>query len=185
MAVALVACGSPAAPDETAPPPTPLPSLRTPTDSLGPTDSPDAALRPSPDAEAAYQQLLASVPESLLGRCARSRPAGGALARVECTPATGADAVSYALFDAEDAMLAAYRARLDAIPAVDREGPGCGQGPGTKRLDSGRKACFRDGGAATVLWTNDLVYVLASARRADQDWAALETFWQDAGPITP
>jgi len=128
---------------------------------------------------------MASVPETLLGRCQRSRPTGAALARVECTPGSGADAVSYQLFDAQDTMAAAYRSRLDDVPAADLEGPGCGRGPGGERLKNGRKACFRDGGAATVLWTNDLVYVLASARRSDQDWAALDAFWQEAGPVTP
>ena len=73
VALALVACGSPAAPEETAPPPTPLPELRTPTVSVGPTESPDAALRPTPDADSTYQQLLASVPEPLRGRCTRGR----------------------------------------------------------------------------------------------------------------
>jgi len=184
-AVALAACGSPPVPEETAPPPTPLPELRTPTVSLGPTESPDAALRPTPDAESTFQQLLASVPEQLRGRCERGRPAGAAMARVDCAPASGADSVSYLLFDAEAAMVDAYRSRLDAIAAVDLEGSGCGRGPGTERLKNGRKACFRDGRAAAVLWTNDLAYVLATAERKDDDWAALDAFWADAGPITP
>lgn len=184
-AVALAACGSPPAPEETAPPPTPLPELRTPTVSLGPTESPDAALRPTPDADSTFQQLLASVPEQLRGRCERGRPVGTAMARVDCAPASGADSVSYLLFDAEAAMADAYRSRLDSIAAVDLEGPGCGRGPGTERLKNGRKACFRDGRAAAVLWTNDLAYVLATAERKDDDWAALDAFWADAGPITP
>ena len=171
--------------EETAPPPTPLPSLRTPTVSTGPTDSPDAGARLTPDPESAYQQLLASVPFELTSRCERGGRTGAAIARLDCDPASGADRVTYLLFDAQDAMTAAYRARLDRIAAADLEGPGCGKGPGTERLKNGRKACYADGSAASVLWTNDLVYVLADATRTDGDWAALERFWVDAGPVTP
>ena len=50
-----------------------------------------------------------------------------------------------------------YRARLGAVPAPrTSDGPGCGRGPGTERLQNGRRACYLRDGAATVLWTNDL-----------------------------
>jgi len=184
-ALGAVACTAAPAPEETAPPPTPLPELRTPTRSAGPTESPDPSLRTTPDPESTFQQLLASVPESLRTRCERGRPTGAAMARVDCRPSTGADSVSYVLFDAPAPMMDAYRARLAERAAADLEGPGCGRGPGSERLPNGRRTCVRDGDAAAVLWTNDLVYVLASAERADGDWAALETFWEAAGPITP
>jgi len=171
--------------EETAPPPTPLPDLRTPTRSIGPTDSPEATVRFTPDPESAYQQLMASVPEVLKVRCERGQAGGAVMARVDCTPTTGADTVTYLLFDGEAPLLDAYRARLEALPAADLEGPGCGRGPGTERVPNGRKSCFRDGTAANVLWTNDLVWILARAGRDDGDWAALDTFWTDAGPVTP
>lgn len=182
--LALIACGG-GSTEETAPPPTPLPSLRTPTVSTGPTDSPDPGARLTPDPESAYQQLLASVPLELADRCTRGGRAGAAIARVECEPASGADRVSYLLYDDGATMTAAYRARLDRIAAADLEGPGCGKGPGTERLKNGRRACYADGGAASVMWTNDLVFVIADATRSDGDWAALERFWTDAGPVTP
>lgn len=185
LALAVAACGGSPAAEETAPPPTPLPSLRTPSVSIGPTESPDPGARLTADPESAYQQLLASVPFELTSRCEREDPTNGAIARVACTPASGADRVTYLLFDAEDAMRAAYAARLERIPAADREGPGCGQGPGSEKLKSGRRTCYRDGTGAAVAWTNDLVYVLADARRDDGDWAGLESFWAEAGPITP
>jgi len=185
MALGAVACAGAPAPEETAPPRTPLPQLRTPTVSLRPTEAPDPSLRTTPDPESTFQQLLASVPEPLRARCDRGRPVGTAMARVDCRPVAGADAVSYLLFDGTAPMVDAYRARLDEWDAADLEGPGCGRGPGTERLPNGRRACFRDGQAAGVLWTNDLVYVLASAERRDGDWSELEAFWETAGPITP
>ena len=185
LALAAVACAGAPAPEETAPPRTPLPELRTPTVSVGPTESPDPSLRTTPDPESTFQQLLASVPESFRGRCERGRPPGAAMARVDCAPASGADTVSYLLFDAEGPTLAAYRARLDERDAADLEGPGCARGPGSERLPNGRRTCYRDGDAAAVLWTNDLVYVLATAVREDGDWSALDVFWESAGPITP
>lgn len=186
LASALVACGggTPTA-EETAPPPTPLPSLRGSTASPLPTESPDPDARLTADPESAYQQLRASVPVELASRCDRADPTDGAIARVTCSPASGAARLTYLLFDAEDQLHAAYTTWLDRIAAVDREGPGCASGPGSQKLKSGRRTCYRDGGAAAVVWTNDLVYILADARRNDADWKALDAFWAVAGPITP
>jgi len=184
LALAAAGCGS-SGPEETAPPPTPLPDLTMPAFSLEPTDSPDASLRPAFDAESAAQQLLASVPETLAASCVRMPPGSGAMAELRCAPGSGADAVDYQLFEDQDGMLAAYGAVLDAVAAGGLDGPGCGKGPGRERLPNGRKACFKREGAATVAWTNDLVYVLAVAERADGDWAALDRFWDEAGPVTP
>jgi hypothetical protein len=186
LALVVAACGAgTTTPEETAPPPTPLPSLRGLTASALPTESPDPEARLTADPESAYQQLLASVPFALASRCDRGDPTGGAIARVTCSPASGADRVTYLLFDAEDQLHAAYAARLDRIAPVDREGPGCASGPGSQKLKSGRRTCYRDGGDAAVVWTNDLVYILADARRNDADWKALDAFWAEAGPITP
>lgn len=178
------ACAGAPSAEETAPPPTPLPSLRTPTRSLGPTDSPEPSLRRAPDPEAAHQQLLAAIPTSIVGGCERVDAAGAAVAQVSCS-ASGVDRLTYALFEDEPAATAAYERRLDGIPQADREGPGCGRGPGAERLLTGRRTCLRDGAGATVIWTNHLVAVLAGATRDDGDWAALERFWEGAGPITP
>lgn len=183
--IALAGCAGSPAPEETAPPPTPLPSLRTPTVSSGPTEPPETALPSTPDPESTYQQLMAAVPIPLQDRCRRAQPARPALARVECTPVSGADTLRYQLFDGEAPLLDAFRAVVDALPRGAVDGPGCGRGPGSERLPNGRKACFRQGGEAVVLWTNELAYVLASASRADGGWAALDTFWAEAGPVTP
>ncbi len=184
-AMLLGACAGAAPPEETAPPPTPLPSLRAPIRSLEPTASPDPVARQTADPESALQQLLASLPPALASRCQREAPPRGAIASVDCRPASGADRASFLLFDDGATMLGAYGARLDRLPADALDGAGCGRGPGSERLKNGRRACYRDGGSATVLWTNDLASVLASASRQDGDWAALEAFWRDAGPITP
>lgn len=184
-ALVIAACGVGVPVMETAPPPTPLPSLRMPTSSALPTESPDPEARLTADPESAYQQLMASVPLALASRCDRADPTSGAIARVVCSPSSGADRVTYLLFDAEEALHAAYAARLDRIPAADREGPGCATGPGSQRLKSGRRTCYRDAGGAAVAWTNDLVYILGDARRDDTDWPALDAFWAEAGPITP
>jgi hypothetical protein len=186
LLVVLAACGGGASTsEETAPPPTPLPSLRGSTASALPTESPDPDARLTADPESAYQQLRASVPVALAGRCDRADPTDGAIARVTCAPVSGAARLTYLLFDAEDQLHAAYAAWLDRIPAVDREGPGCASGPGSQKLPSGRRTCYRDGADAAVVWTNDLVYILADARRNDADWKALDAFWAEAGPITP
>jgi hypothetical protein len=185
VSLAIAACGGTAAPEETAPPPTPLPTLRVPTTNALPTESPDPEARLTADPESAYQQLMASVPLTLASRCERADPTSGAIARVVCSPASGADRVMYLLFDADEALQVAYAARLDRIAAADREGPGCASGAGSERLKSGRRTCYRDEGGAAVVWTNDLVYILADARRNDADWKALDAFWVEAGPITP
>lgn len=184
LALLVAACGS-SAPEETAPPPTPLPELNEPTFTLEPTESPDAPLRPTFDADAAAAQLLASVPEAIAPRCDRVPPGNGAMAEVRCSPGNGATTVDYQLYDAPELMAAAYDRLVGGLPAAELEGPGCGKGPGQARLPNGRKACFKQRGDATVAWTNDLVYVLAVAERADTDWAALERFWSGAGPVTP
>jgi hypothetical protein len=184
LALVVAACGS-SMPEETAPPPTALPDLIVPSFSLAPTDSPDASLRPTFDAAAAAEQLMASVPDALAGRCSSVPPGADVMAEVRCTPAGGADSVDYTLFEGPDRLDAAYQAILDALPAGALDGPGCGKGPGREHLPNGRRACFRRDGEATVAWTNELVYVLAVAGRADGDWAALERFWTDAGPVTP
>jgi hypothetical protein len=185
LALALSACSSGATPEETAPAPTLLPELRTPTVSLAASATPEPALRATPDAESAYHQLRAAIPDQLLSSCVRGAVSGAEMARVDCDP-PGPDAVSYLLFDDEGAMTDAYRERLAALPAGATDGPGCGRGPGIQRLPNGRKACYREpDGTATVLWMNDLAYVLATGSRSDGDWAGLEDLWASAGPITP
>jgi hypothetical protein len=185
LVLLLAACAPGATIEETAPPPTPLPELRTPTTILGPTDSAEPSLRPTLDTDAAYQQLLASVPATIVGRCERVDAGRAAVAAVSCSPASGADRVAYRLFETEAAMTEAYRMLVDGLPRSALEGPGCGRGPGSERVPNGRKACYRSDGGTTVTWTNELVYILATASRADTDWAALDRFWADAGPITP
>jgi hypothetical protein len=184
-AAALAAAGCTAAPpEETAPPPTPLPTLRTPTRSVGPTDAPETALPPTPDPESTYQQLMAAIPEPIKARCARGEPGRGALARVSCRP-SGVDEALYELFDGEAAMRQAFRSRVEALPAGSTAGPGCARGTGEERLPVGRRVCHREGGAAVTAWTNDLAFVIVTARRDDGDFAALDRFFRAAGPITP
>jgi hypothetical protein len=131
-----------------------------------------------------YQQLLAAVPGRIRGGCEPAEVEAGALAGALCR--SGADEVRYLLFAGEEDLAPAFRDRLDGLPAGATEGLGCGEGPGQRRLPDGRLACYRGpNGSAVTVWTNDLVFVLATAARADGDWAALEDFRRTAGPITP
>ena len=66
-------------------------------------------------------------------------------------------------------------------------GPGCPSGPGEVTWDVGSKLCYQFSllNDAKVLWTHDLLSVLADASDDDGDWARLEAFWKTAGPLTP
>lgn len=177
------ACGGGPA-EETAPPPTPLPDLRTPTTAVEPSEAVRSAPIQTPDPEMDHQQLLAAIPAPIRGGCRRAEPLDDGLATAVCV--SGEDQVSYSLFPGDEALGPAFRARMAALPDGATDGPGCGEGPGQGRLPVGRLACYRESdGTAVTIWTNELAFVLATASRADGDWKALEAFRQSAGPVTP
>jgi hypothetical protein len=195
MALLLVAagCGGAGA-VETAPPPTPLPSLRTPMDLPEATDSPETPPAMTPDPAVMYEQLVASIPDAIAPRCAPEtwpagtvRPAGEIVGAVcELQAGAGAAFVIYTQFDGLQSLRAAYEARRAAVAAAGVvEGPGCGKGPGGSTWDLGTRLCYRQGEDIGVIWTQEQVVALAEAVRHDSDWAKLEAFWQDAGPTTP
>ncbi|MFN8620602.1 MAG: hypothetical protein U0869_07670 [Chloroflexota bacterium] len=177
----VAACGS-SAPDETAPPPTPLPELSAPAYSLEPTDSPDASLRPTFDADAAAEQLLASVPEAIAPSCTREPPGAGAMAELRCTPSGGT--LDYQLFEGPEVMLAAYEAILDGVPANGLEGQGCGKGPGrsacrTAARRASRVAVTRPSRGRTT-WST-----CSRSPSGPTPTGPPDRLWTDAGPVTP
>lgn len=143
---------------------------------------------------AAYAQLLALVPETLRDSC-RPNPYWdatqdpGELAAAHCDPdgLDGPDYATYSLYATSDAMDAAYDEYATEYRDVGSlAGPGCGQGPGEGVWESGRRFCYTYAGlSVSSYWTHEALRVLASASRPDLDWAALEAFWQRAGPVGP
>ena len=158
-----------------------------------PTVAP-TALTSGPMDPARYAELLAMVPEALRDSC-RPNPywevtkEPGELAAAQCDPDgyDGPDYATYSLFLTADAMDAAY----DVIATEYRDvgslkGPGGGQGAGEGAWESGRRFCYTYAGlSASTYWTHDGLRVMGSASRPDLDWAALDAFWQAAGPIEP
>ncbi len=194
LAVALLAgCASVATPlpTDTPGPPTAEPTPRV---TPEPTDPPDTSSpADTPSRDEAYQQLIVSIPVELAAKC---KPAPksekfepGQLAQADCDLPNGAlaDFVTYRLFDGFDSLNAFFdKERSSHEKSGNATGPGCGVGPGEGTWDSGRKDCFISGGnQAHVMWTHELLYIDADAFRVDRDFGKLETFWANAGPVTP
>lgn len=179
----------------TLPEPTPLPSLRTPTIIVEPSDSPDPSIPDLPDAATAYLALLAAIPPDIAGACEQVTyssdfpPEPGELISADCDLPAGSDAdfVSYKLFDGNASMDASYDLQRRSIERGGTlQGPGCGQGPGDGTWDVGRKMCYRFiTDDANVQWTHDMLAISAHAFNDSGDFARLEAFWATAGPITP
>jgi hypothetical protein len=193
----VAACGSgaPASPTPSEAPPTALPTLAITAEPTLPEDS-EAPMQ-TPSRQDAYQQLLVSIPadppleiashcESIL----ETEPMEpGQLGEADCDLPKGslADFVSYKLFADAASMNAFFNTqRKGHENGGTANGPGCGKGPGEGTWDNGRKDCYlflvND---AQVMWTHDLLFIFASAFRDDGDFAKLEDFWKEAGPLTP
>lgn len=184
-AIAAACAGDPGADDRASP--TPLPTLRTATPVRLETDGPEGPLATAPDPDAAYGQLAASIPFSLAGRCTRGEADLGSSARLDCAVpgANGVRSLSYRLYDGNAALDRAWARLIDGLPGSVANGPGCGEGPGIRRTGTGATACWLEGGDAVSAWKQELAFVIARAERADADWAALERFRLQAGPVTP
>lgn len=151
----------------------------------------------TPDPDTAYQQLLAAIPPEIAAICTQfhytqSVPAEpGEIAEADCdfpSGSTSADYVTYKLFIDPGSMDDWYDLQKKGITKGGGKvsGPGCGKGPGESQLDTGRKLCYvfiTDD--ANVMWTNETLFVWASALRDDGNWAKLDAFWSTAGPVTP
>lgn len=180
---------------ETPPEPTPLPSLATPTVTAAPSVEPEASIPDMPDPASAYQALLATIPAGIASTCEMATysadfPAEpGELIGADCDLPAGSDAdfVSYTLFDTLDSMNAYYDIQHRGIQnGGTLDGPGCGTGPGDGTWDVGRKMCYLFlTGDANVMWTHDLLAIVAHAFNDAGDFGKLEAFWQTAGPVTP
>ncbi len=145
--------------------------------------------------QAAYGQLLGSIPATVAQYCepfkytASIPPEPGEIAEADCDFPTGG-AVDYATY-----RLFSDKASMDDFFGTQRKGhenagtitgPGCGKGPGEGTWANGRKDCYlfitND---AQVDWTDETLFIFASAFRDDGDFAKLEAFWATAGPATP
>lgn len=182
---------SPAAGDTLAPPPSPSGPRVT----AEPTEPPDTAIpADTPSPEEAYQQLLAAIPMPIAMACHQATGAAhhsepGEFATAECTLPIGSLAarVTYRLFDGSTSMNAWYQAQVGTVTAAGRaRTPGCGQGPNHDTWDNGQVQCFKSAaGNASVQWTHDQLYVYSVASRDDSDFAKLDQFWMEAGPVAP
>ena len=189
----VAACGSgtSATPSPTEAPPTALPTLAVTAEPTLPEDSEVPAQTPS-RAEA-YEQLLVSIPPDIAATC-KSIPdtvemEPGQLGQADCELPKSSDAsfVSYKLFADQNSMDTFFNTqRKGHENGGTATGPGCGKGPGEGTWDNGKKDCYlflvND---AWVMWTHDLLYIVATANRDDGDFAKLEQFWKTAGPVTP
>jgi len=175
--------------------PTPLPSLPTPMAAPSESSIPETEAPDTPDPAAAYQQLLAEVPDAIRAFCTPETYSdgfpkdAGELAGADCDPdGNGPLFVNYSLFVDQASMDAQYELLKRGYASTGTvTGPGCPKGPGETTWDLGAKLCYQSSliNDAKVLWTHDLLSVLSDAMDDDGDWARLEAFWKTAGPVTP
>jgi hypothetical protein len=145
------------------------------------------------DPTAAERRLLALIPGEVKPRCKRADAhiAANSVADLVCLkpPGLAAGHVAYALFKTSDGPKA-YIADRKTLGNADKD---CGTGPagsssyGVNDKDVGWLICYLDkNDTAWIEWTNEPARVYAYAHRADSDWKALFSFWQDkAGPVAP
>jgi Hsp70 protein len=125
---------------------------------------------------------LRRIPEALQAACQRGAAADvpGAATALRC-PSPAGDAV-VGLFPNRAAVDAAYdKAVLDA-GAKAGEGDCTAEAPGEHRYPGagparGRVLCYRDGGAATIVWTDAAADTLSRAESSTGDLPALRTAW--------
>lgn len=162
--------------------------------SPGPSVEPGASAEPMDSA--AYEALLAAIPEGLRASCAPDPywevpdlgPEPGETAQADCDPdGYGGNWVSYSLFESNAAMDAFYDTQLAGMRNLGGlDGPGCPEGPGEATWESGRRFCYQAfGDDANMRWTHDGLMIAASAINDEGDWAALEGFFESAGPAAP
>ncbi len=167
-----------------------------PTSGASPSVEPPGSAAPaSPAAGAAYQRLLATIPEPIRATCRQYGyteafpPEPGELAEADCTISSGPDGeyVSYKLFDSAASMAGFQDIQLRGATALGWvTGPGCFAGPGAGTWPSGQRYCYQGlVNDASVRWTHDALAIAAEAAEDDGDWARLEKLWESAGPIAP
>ncbi len=168
----------------------------TPTSGASPSAGPLPSAAPaSPAAGAAYQRLLAMIPEPIRAACRQYGypeafpPEPGELAEADCTISSGPDGeyVSYKLFDSPASMAGFQDIQLRGLTAMGGvSGPGCFAGPGVGTWANGQRFCYRFlTDDASVRWTHEALAIAAEASEDDGDWARLEKLWESAGPIAP
>ena len=173
---------------------------------------PGASPSPAPTATAAPQQspalapptgpaalspdvanLLARLPSDLRSSCVTSESPdrlAGAVAAVTCPLAgAGAASVSWDYFDQPSVMLTSFDryARAAGDPTGDCSlGPRGGGAWQPIPMISGHVLCYPDAGHARIVWTyesGDGAGILATAVRADADWAALYAWFEETAPF--
>jgi hypothetical protein len=164
--------------------------------SPSPSPSTGPSASPAPMDPAAYEQLLATIPEPIRSSCEPDRywqvvglgPDPGEIAAADCDIAgEGGNYVSYSLYDSAESMDAFYDTQLQGTKNMGGlDGPGCPEGPGEGSWEHGRRFCFQVvTNDANTRWTHDALVTAAFALNDDGDWAALEALFQSAGPVAP
>lgn len=162
--------------------------------SPGPTPEPGASAAPMDPA--ASEALLAAIPQEIRASCEPDPywevpdlgSEAGETAQADCDPdGYGGNWVAYSLFESNTAMDAFYDTQLAGMRNLGGvDGPGCPDGPGEATWESGRRFCHQAfGDDANMRWTHDGLMIAASASNDEGDWAALEAFFESAGPIAP
>lgn len=139
------------------------------------------------DQAQADQDLLDGLPSELAATCEAADPEGDAVALAECSPGSGADAVTATLYedggelgDAFDAAQADAAQPLDTDGecAVDRYAVHGWTSNDQEGGEVGQVACFLDGQQhAVIAWTDDDAGTLAVASRTDDADASLYEWW--------
>jgi hypothetical protein len=124
-----------------------------------------------------------------------------ALALVSCTSPDGALALSYTLYADQPSMAAVYDAAVIKAGIDDNSGRCYNRNdagevtvtssrwPSENGYDindepAGRYLCSDDGTMATVTWTDERLYVLATASTSKDNAGSLIAFWiEGAGPV--
>jgi hypothetical protein len=167
--------------------------------------SPSPSVSPSPSASAgpslppmdpaAYERLLAAIPEGLRDTCEPDAywqveglgPEPGEIASADCDPdtASGGNFIAYSLYESASAMDADYDTQLTGMRALGGlEGPGCPTGPGEGIWEHGRRFCYTFAtNDANMRWTDERALIAGNMINDDGDWAALETFFAEAQPV--
>ena len=173
-----------------------------------PSNSPTSTISGSPTASlvpatpsSATDVLMAHVPEGLRPSCAPASFEQPVLAVLSCTAVDGAVAVTYTLYADQPSMAAVYDAAVIAAGIDDSSGRCYNRNDNggitvtTSRWPAengytiqdepvGRYLCQNDATTATLIWTDDRLYVLASASTDTAAVDELISFWIDeAGPI--
>lgn len=150
-----------------------------------------AVVSPGPVTGDAEATLRSHIPAAFAADCTTFTPFSGALASLYCLPPSGdVEFVYYDLFPDAASMNSQYDT-LVANSGVSRDTGDCSQGPAEGSYtvggtEAGRAVCLENlSGNAQIQWTDDELFILATAARPDRRFGRLQQWWLSAesGPV--